>query len=109
MISFVPVQGGQSERHGKHGGTKHAQQGGDLTLTSTLKDLCEVSKVDPKGKGSVTAEMVEAVSAKVKGDEADVRAVHRLHADAAGADVPVHLGAELFDRVDELLEQTALR
>ena len=79
-----------------------------LVSPNLLEDLRHAVQIHPHGKLPVTTETVEAISSQTDGDERDVGVVHGLQLDAAVATVPGRLFQQLLDRVQHLLQKTAL-
>ena len=79
-----------------------------LVGPNLLEDLGHAVQIHAHGELPVAPEPVEAISSQTDGDQGDVRVVHGLQLDAAVATVPGGLLQQLLDRVQHLLEKTAL-
>ena len=79
-----------------------------LDVSNLLEDLVHAVEIHPHGELPVAPEPVEAISSETDGDEGDVGVVHSLQLDAAVAAVPGRLLQQLLDRVQHLLQKTAL-
>ena len=83
-------------------------EGHDVVVAGALEDLGHVGRVEAKGDGAVTPEVVEAGGAEGDGHEGHVRGVHGLDGQLILGAVDVGVLNEVLDGFDESLEDAAL-
>merc|ERR1719347_858600 len=80
----------------------------NVVVGSTLEDLGHAGQVHAHGELTVTAELVEAISAQVHGDEGHVAVVHGLKLNASIAAIPGGLIEQILQGLEDLLQEVSL-